>query len=71
MIKVANHIIQTVVFISFLKGYRIVENYYDIVSLLFIQTLEKHVLYVQCLIKLLSILTSCEYFLLKSLAKFR
>ena len=45
MIKVANHIIQTVVFISFLKGYRIVENYYDIVSLLFIQTLEKHGLY--------------------------
>ena len=45
MIKVANHIIQTVVFISLLKGYRIVENYHDIVSSLFIQTLEKHELY--------------------------
>jgi hypothetical protein len=63
--------IQIVVFSSLLKGHWIAENYLNIVSLLFIQTLEKHGLFVGCLNEFLSILTSSGHSLLKRLMKFR
>jgi hypothetical protein len=63
--------IQIVVFSSLLKGHWIAENYFNIVSLLFIETLEKYGLFAVCLIEFLSILTSSEDSLSKRLMKFK
>jgi len=54
-----------------LKGHWIAENYFNIVSLLFIETLEKYGLFAVCLIEFLSILTSSGDSLSKRLMKFK
>ena len=71
MKKVVSHIFERVVLISLPEGQWIAENYDNIISLLFIRSLQKYRLYVLCLRTLLCILTLSERSLVKRVASFR